>query len=124
MSIVEELFSGTVKFEVKEDGSEVIHRRPPTALAVRAANTIKNLQAQLDGLARAYQSLELQYTRNLEDFQKLYEKRSMVPEHVATEGVDSLRPVHGESEESGRKEETGSTSEAVRSERKGSSEAV
>lgn len=121
MSIVEELFSGTVKFEVKEDGSEVIHRHPPTALALRAANTIKNLQTQLDGLARAYQSLELQYKRNLEE---LNEKRSVVPEHVATEGVDSVRPVYGEPEGSGSKEETGSTPETAGSEREGSSEAV
>lgn len=124
MSIVDELYAGTIKFEVREDGTEVVHRKPPTSLAIRAANTIKNLQAQLDGLARAYQSLELQYTRNLEEFQKLYEKCSMVPEHVATEGVDSVRPVHGSTERPGSKEETGSTSETTGSGREGSSEAV
>lgn len=107
MSIIKELRDGTVKISVNEDGSEAITRLPPTALSIRAANTIASLNSQLEGLARAYQSLELQFNRNIEEFQKLYEKCSMVSEHVASEGIDSVRPVHGDAKDSRNETETG-----------------
>jgi chromosome segregation ATPase len=106
MSIIDELLSGTVKFTVQEDGTETIERRPPTSLAIRAANTIKSLAEQLEGLNRVNQTLFTQYNQNLAELEKLNAQRSVVQEHVATEGVDSVRPVHGESEGPGSKEET------------------
>jgi len=106
MSIIEELRGGTFKSIVKEDGTETVEGHPPTSLALRAANTIKAQQAQLEGLSRAYKSLEIQYTRNLEEFQKLYEKCSMVSERVVDERLDSIRPVSGVTEKPGSEDQT------------------
>lgn len=124
MSIVDELLNGTVKFIVQEDGTETIERRPPTALAIRAANTIRKMAEELRGLNEANQTLFRQYNENLQLLEKLNEKRSVVPEHVAPEGVDSVRPVHGSSEGPGSEAKTGQAPEGAGSEGKGSTEAV
>lgn len=110
MSIIDELMAGTVKFQVREDGAETTERRPPTALSIRAANTIKSISAQYEGLERAYNTLIKQHNELQKEFD---EKRSMVPERMADEGVDSVRPVSGVSEESGGETEAGQTPEAA-----------
>jgi hypothetical protein len=48
---------------------------------------------KFDGLLRAYQTLESQYNQNLAELEKLNEERSVVPEHVVDEGLDSVRTV-------------------------------
>lgn len=110
MSIIDELLAGTMKFQVQEDGTETIERRPPTSLAIRAANAIRNIAAQYEGLERAHTTLLKQHN----ELQKeLNEKRGVVSERMADEGIDSVRSVSGVSEDSGSKAEAGQTSEAA-----------
>jgi hypothetical protein len=102
MSLIQELKEGTLKITVNDDGTESIERRPPTSLALRAANALTATINQLEGLSRAYNSLEVQFKK----LEELYEKCSMVQEPVAEAGVNSVRPVHGNAEDSATKSET------------------
>lgn len=97
MQIIQELTSPIPRFEVKEDGTEVVTYKAPTSLNIRAANTIKSLVQQLEGLTRAYQSLDLQHNNNLRE---LDEKRRMVSQWMANEGLKSVRDVPGNAEKS------------------------
>ena len=113
-TIIAELREGSVKFKVQEDGTETYERRPPTSKDLRAATSISNLVAKLEGLARAYNSLGSELGMAFKELEALksvlnglgventllksklenYEKRNLVPESVVNEEQPSVRNVH------------------------------
>ncbi|CAB4174698.1 hypothetical protein UFOVP961_73 [uncultured Caudovirales phage] len=67
MDIVTALISGSLEY--KEDGTQINH--PPTALALRAGNIIKTLEAQNQNNQMMIQQLQIRENSHLEDIQQL-----------------------------------------------------
>lgn len=75
MGIIQELLQGSPKFTYGENGEEYVEYRPPTSKELRAARHIEQTHKSLEGLAKAFQTLEAQYKELMQSYDKLLKDR-------------------------------------------------